>query len=98
MLPQYNHTTNAITSERFCTLRLLHSLGVFSSIGVDANDVAGVDEERDIHLRPGRELDELGAARDGVALDCWGSIFDHKIDFDWDLDGHRFLFVGEYFD
>lgn len=79
-------------------LCLLHPFGIFARVGVDTDDIAFVDEKRDVHLGTGREGRELGAARDGVALHCWRSFFHHEVDFHRDLDRHRLFLVGENLD
>src|SRR3989344_6369141 len=92
----YDHERdiNLVILLRF-RLRLLNTFGVETSVGVDADDVARIDEKRDLYLRAAHKFGKLAPARDSVAFDGRRGILHFKVNFDRYLYRHRLLFVGE---
>src|SRR5262245_39972796 len=67
-------------------------LDVKAGRGVNADDVAFLDEERDVDHVAGFESRRLGAAGGGVALDARSGLHDLQLDFDREVEADRFVF------
>src|SRR6056297_1113773 len=67
---------------------------VLAGLGVDADEVALVDEERDVDGGAALELGGLGGAGGGVPLDAGLGLRDGEFDLARDLDGERFARSG----
>src|SRR5579859_5209034 len=75
--------------------RSLRPLYVGMSSSVDPDQIAALDEQRNLDLGPGLERGGLGGARNRVALEAWVCRDDAELDDDGQLDADQAIVVAE---
>ncbi len=80
------------------TLVFLDSLNVFAGLGIDTDDIALVDEHRDIDVGTRFERYHLAAALCGIAAGIRRRFGNFELDFDRKLHAEKFVIEPQGFD